>query len=96
MALEPLDFSQPSNRLSKIADQQRAILFPRNDYVQFKNEYNATNPDALADGDEMGRGTGTFLDVYNEKAGTSIDVTERKLEVKINKFSPANPYKVVD
>ena len=96
MALEPLDFSQPSNRLSKIAEQQRAILFPRNDYVQFKNEYNATNPDALADGDEMGRGTGTFLDVYNEKAGTSIDVTERKLEVKINKFSPANPYKVVD
>lgn len=96
MALEPLDFSQPSNRLSKIAEQQRAILFPRNDFVQFKNEYNATNPDALADGDEMGRGTGTFLDVYNEKAGTSIDVTERKLEVKINKYSPANPYKVVD
>jgi hypothetical protein len=96
MALEPLDFSQPSNRLSKIAEQQRSILFPRNDFVQFKNEYNATNPDALADGDEMGRGTGTFLDVYNEKAGTSIDVTERKLEVKINKYSPANPYKVVD
>jgi hypothetical protein len=96
MALEPLDFSQPANRLSKIAEQQRAILFPRNDFVQFKNEYNATNPDALADGDEMGRGTGVFLDVYNEKAGTSIDVTERKLEVKINKFSPSNPYKVVD
>jgi hypothetical protein len=37
-----------------------------------------------------------FLDVYNENAGTSIDVTERKLEVKINKFSPSNPYKVVD
>ena len=31
MALEPLDFSQPSNRLSKIAEQQRSILFPRND-----------------------------------------------------------------
>ena len=92
MALEPLDFSQPSNRLSKIAEQQRAILFPRNDFVQFKNEYNATNPDALADGDEQGKGTGGFLDVYNQNAGAIQDIIERKAEIVVNTYQPNKPY----
>ena len=94
--LFPQDFTQPLNDLGKIGVDQRKQLLTINDFKQINYEYSVTNPDALADGDEMGRGTGTFLDVYNEKAGTSIDVTERKLEVKINKYSPANPYKVVD
>ena len=44
------------------------------------------NKDAVADGDSMGRGTGSFLDVYNVNAGTINDVIERKSEIKINKF----------
>ena len=30
-------------------------------------KYSSVHPDADADGDEIGRGTGTFLDVYNRK-----------------------------
>jgi hypothetical protein len=41
-----------------------------------------------------GRGTGTFLDVYNEKAGTSTDVFERIDDIKINKYNSKQPYSV--
>ena len=88
---EPVDLSQPINKLSAYADVERAKLIPKNDYT-FKNEYSAVNPDAIADGDELGRGTGVFLDVYNPTAGTSTDVAERKNEIKINKFNSNKPY----
>ena len=53
---EPIDISQSEeNLLSDIAEQERKKLFPRNDY-NTKNQYSATNKDALADGDELGRG----------------------------------------
>jgi hypothetical protein len=64
------------------------------DYNQQGNSYSSTNPDALADGDAMGRGTGVFLDVYNQSVGTSVDVVERKNEIKINKYQPNKPYNV--
>jgi hypothetical protein len=87
--LEPLDFSQPNNLLSKYADQERKKLIPKNDY-KTTNEYSATNKDALSDGDEKGRGTGTFLDVTN--GGTKTDILERQSEIVINKYKPTNPY----
>jgi hypothetical protein len=40
----------------------------------------------------MGRGTGSYLDVYNVNAGTITDVVERKNEIKINKYNSSNPY----
>jgi hypothetical protein len=40
----------------------------------------------------MGRGTGVFLDVYNDGAGTITDVSERKNEIKINRFNKFNTY----
>jgi hypothetical protein len=67
-------------------------LIPKNDYNQVGNQYSATNRDAIADGDSMGRGTGTFLDVYNVNAGTIEDVVERKNEIKVNKFNPSKIY----
>ena len=90
----PLDFSQPPNRLTAIADVERKKNIVKNDYNQQGNSYSSTNPDALADGDEMGRGTGVFLDVYNQSVGTSVDVVERKNEIKINKYQPNKPYNV--
>jgi len=69
----PLDFSQPVNRLTSIAEIER---------------------DAVGDGDAIGRGTGTFLDVYNEAAGTSVDVFERKMNIKFNAYQPNKPYQV--
>ena len=86
---ERLDFAQPDNELSKIAEQQRARLFPKNDYKS-TNQYSSTNPDALADGDEFGKGTGVFLDTVN--GGSSIDALERKNEIKINEYQSNKPY----
>lgn len=96
MEQQPLDFSQPANRLTAIADNERKKNLVKNDYKQQGNEYSSTNPDAMGDGDTLGRGTGTYLDVYNPLAGTSIDIAQRKNEVKINKFQPNKPYKVED
>ena len=79
-----LDLSQNvQNALTAIADQERAKLIPKNDYNKVGNEYSATNRDAVADGDSAGRGTGVFLDVYNQAAGDKVDITERKNNVLV-------------
>jgi hypothetical protein len=87
--LEPLDFSQPNNLLSKYADQERKKLIPKNDY-KTTNEYSSTNKDAMSDGDDKGRGTGVFLDTVN--GGTKTDQLERNSEIVINKYKADNPY----
>ena len=88
-----VDLSQNEpNALTAIADAERAKLIPKNDYNAAGHEYSSVNRDAVADGDSMGRGTGTFLDVYNVNAGTSDDVMERKSEIKINKFNSSKTY----
>ena len=63
----------------------------KNDFNK-QYEYSSVNPDAIADGDEQGKGTGVFLDVYNQQAGAVQDIIERKNEIKINEFQPNNPY----
>jgi len=88
-----VDLSQNEpNALTAIADAERAKLIPKNDYNAVGNEYSSVNRDAVADGDSMGRGTGTFLDVYNVNAGTIDDVMERKNEIKINRFNSSKTY----
>ena len=80
------------NQLTAIADVERKRLITRNDYAAQAQIYSVNSPDAIADGDELGRGTGIFLDVYNPTAGTNTDVAERKNEIKINKFNSNKPY----
>ena len=88
-----LDLTQTEkNQMTAIADAERAKLIPKNDFNAVGNQYSSVNRDAIADGDSMGRGTGTFLDVYNVDAGTIDDVVERKNEIKINKYNQSNPY----
>lgn len=88
-----VDLSQDvPNSLTEIADAERAKLIPKNDFNAVGNEYSSVNKDAIADGDSMGRGTGTFLDVYNVNAGTSDDIVERKNDIKINKFNSSKIY----
>jgi hypothetical protein len=89
---EPLNFEQPDNELSQIAEMQRAMLFPKNDFKKTANEYSSVNPDALADGDVDGKGTGNFLDVYNEGAGAIQDILERKSEIVLNQYKSNAPY----
>jgi hypothetical protein len=86
---ERLDFSQPDNELSQIAEQQRQRLIPKNDY-KTSNQYSATNKDAISDGDELGKGTGGFLDTSN--CWSSIDNIERINEIKINEYQRDKPY----
>ena len=88
-----VDLSQNiPNQLTAIADVERAKLIPKNDFNAVGNEYSSVNRDAIADGDSMGRGTGTYLDVYNVNAGTITDVVERKNEIKINKYNSSKSY----
>jgi len=89
MQTERLDFSQPANDLTAVADLQRKSLLVKNDYKTV-NPYSAVNPDALSDGDDSGKGTGIFLDTIN--GGSSIDIIERKNEIKINEYQPNKPY----
>ena len=89
---EPIDLTQnEKNSLSTIAELERKKLFPRNDY-NTSNSYSSTNPDALATGDELGKGTGGDLDVYNNNAGAIQDIIERKKEIVINKFTQDKTY----
>jgi hypothetical protein len=90
--LEPTDLSQPKNDLSSIAEAERRKLFAKNDYQLKTNEYSSTNPDALATGDEQGKGTGGFLDTTNQAAGSRTDIIERKTEIKVNEYQPNKPY----
>ena len=91
---DKLDFYQPNNQLSAIAEAERGKLFPKNDFSPKSEKYSSVHPDAVADGDNIGRGTGKFLDVYNQEAGTSTDVFERKDDIKINKYNSSQPYSV--
>jgi len=91
MIQEPLNFEQPKNKLTEVAEMERAKLLPKNDFNK-KNEYSSVNKDALADGDEYGKGTGQFLDIFNEKAGAAQDIRERKKEMAINEYGPVKPY----
>lgn len=88
------DYSQPSNTLSDIAENERKRLFARNDYGLGKDLYSSTHPNAMADGDIQGKGTGEYLDVYNEGAGNSIDVAERKAQIVANKYQSNKPYEI--
>jgi hypothetical protein len=75
--------------LGQVGEQQRQKLIPKNDYKPV-NQYSATNKDALSDGDELGKGTGSFLDTVN--GGSSVDILERKNEIKINEYQYDKPY----
>ena len=87
--VERLDFSQPANDLTAIADIERKKLTVKNDYLT-TNQYSAVNKDAISDGDEFGKGTGIFLDTAN--GGSKVDFSERINEIKLNEYQPNKPY----
>ena len=89
---EPLNFEQPTNSLSQIAEAERKKLLPKNDFKKTANEYSTVNKDAMADGDAQGKGTGGDLDVYNEGAGAIQDILERKSEIVFNQYKSNSPY----
>lgn len=86
------DFSQPDNEMSRYAEEQRKKLLPQNAFAVDGDKYSATHPDAVSDGDDIGRGTGNFLDIYSKNIGTRTDVQARKDDLIINKYSSNKPY----
>jgi hypothetical protein len=86
---ERLNFNQPNNELTTIANSVRKKLKVKNDY-KTDNEYSSVNPNAISDGDEYGKGTGVFLDTIN--GGSVTDITERKNVIKINEYQANKPY----
>lgn len=65
-------------KLEQIAIVQRGILIPKNEFNNESpaNNYTETHTKALADTatPEEGRGTGGFLDIDNQAAGTQTDI----------------------
>ncbi len=89
----PIDLTQTeNNKLTVIADVERKKNIVKNDYNEAGNQYSDTNPDALADGDTLGRGTGIFLDIFNDTAGTSVDIFERTNNIKFNPYNADKTY----
>jgi len=43
---DKLDFVQPNNQLSSIAEAERAKLFPKNDFSPKSDKYSTVHPDA--------------------------------------------------
>ena len=78
-----------ATQLEIIAEKERQSLLTRNSYLE-KNGYGVTHHNALSDGDEKGKGTGSFLDTTN--GGSSIDNIERINEIKINEYQKDKPY----
>ena len=74
---EPLDLAQSEqNNLTAIADAERKRLITRNDFQQGADEYGVTNSQALADGDDMGRGTASsmrYKENINDWGGNGLD-----------------------
>ncbi len=72
--------------LRKVAIEQReGVLIPINEYKPTSFEYSATNPNALSDGDEKGRGE-------TQTIGTKTDIIERNKLKLLNEFSDLAPY----
>lgn len=72
-----------SEQLRQVAFQEReGKLIPINEYKPNSFEYSATNPNAISDGDEKGKGD----------IGNRTDVEERSKLVAVNNYKENNTY----
>lgn len=73
------------SRLEEISKQYRKREVTRNDYDN-NDQYAGTHPDALSDGDELGKGE------KNGSIGSKTDIEQRKLAQAKNKYNLNRPY----
>lgn len=72
-----------SEQLRQVANQERdGKLIPINEYKPNSFEYSATNPNAISDGDEKGKGD----------IGNKTDVEERSKLLAVNNYKENNTY----
>ena len=86
----------PGEKLSEVAKGERDKLFPKNEYSPKSQFYGPQHPNALADGDDKGRGTAVYLGVHDTKTGTNMDIMTRDDLIKTNAFNSKNGYTVPD
>ena len=76
-----------ADQLREVAEQQRQILIPINEYKEGVFEYSATNPNAMSDGDEKGKG------LNDNSVGSKTDIITRQTLKGINQYNDINEYK---
>ena len=96
------DFNQtkPGAKLTDLAAQYRNQNLVKNVYpVSDSDGYSANHPNALANGDDKGRGNANYLDVFGEDIGTRTDIhgngeskTGRINNLNTNLYSKKNEY----
>jgi len=96
------DFNQkqPGEALTNMSDKYRKLLLVKNTYpVSDSDGYSPNHPNAMSDGDDKGRGSAIYLDVYGQDIGTRTDImgngeinTGRLNNLKTNLYSRDNTY----
>ena len=96
------DFNQnkPGEKLTSMSDKFREQMLVKNTYpVSDSDGYSHNHPNAMADGDDKGRGSAIYLDVFGEDIGTRTDImgngeanTGRINNLKTNQYSKKNEY----
>tara|TARA_R100001509_G_scaffold74965_1_gene41894 strand:+ start:449 stop:805 length:357 start_codon:yes stop_codon:yes gene_type:complete len=96
------DYTQnkPGEKLTELAAKYRKQNLVKNVYpVSDSDGYSPNHPNALANGDDKGRGNANYLDVFGEDIGTRTDIfgngeanTGRNNNLKTNLFSKKNEY----
>ena len=81
--------STPRKTVKQIGDQLRDPMLATNEY-QPSNAYGVNHPNAMADGDNKGKGENNGL------IGSATDRAERARQLAMNKFNAANTYKATD
>jgi hypothetical protein len=88
-----------ASKLEELGKQFRTDNIIKNTYQNGEgNEYGAKHPNAKADGDNKGKGTGNFLDTYNggsinDELGSSNEPGSGRIaNVAKNKYSAEKPY----
>ncbi len=68
----------------------RTAQLARQKFAKDGNVYNAANPDALSDGDDLGRGE------LAGQVGTRTDIASRTTSLARQQYNPQNVYRVID
>jgi len=92
--------NKPGEQLTKLSEQYRTQNLVKNVYpVSDSDGYSSNHPNALANGDDKGRGSAIYLDVFGEDIGTRTDIhgngesnTGRVNNLKTNSYSKDNTY----
>jgi len=92
--------NKPGESLTNMSEQFRKQMLTKNVYpVSESDGYSANHPNALANGDDKGRGSAIYLDVFGNDIGTRTDImgngesnTGRINNMKTNLYSRDNEY----